>query len=344
MRIQTLVAGVCAAALLPTAAFAQQTCEQRQNNRVAGTIAGAGLGALAGSAVAGRGDRTEGAVIGGVAGALLGNQLTKGQADCTRAYGYYDNNGAWHANAVAGNTAAAGYFDRNGVWVEGAPRGHYDRDGRWVQASQDASAAGYHDARGLWVPASASGYYTNDGRWVAAAAPGYYDRSGRWVAGAAIGRYNADGQWIAGQASGRRDAAGVWVADPQPGYYDNGRWVRGEAIGYYDARGRWISTDGRHPQRADYSGSRGVRSIDERQADLAQRIDRAMETGRLTPAEGQQAMRTLASIKRDERSLRNRQGVLGPRAQVTINARLDRLDSSIREDVRDHRNGRYSSR
>ena len=142
MRIQNLVAGVCAAALLPTAALAQQTCEQRQANRVAGTVVGAGVGAIAGSAVAGRGDRNEGAVIGGIAGAILGNQLAKGsKGDCARAYGYYDNNGAWHANAVARNNAS-GYFDRNGNWVEGAPRGHYDRNGVWVEAISDASAAG----------------------------------------------------------------------------------------------------------------------------------------------------------------------------------------------------------
>src|SRR5213592_383512 len=138
MRIQTLVAGVCAAALLPTVALAQQTCEQRQSNRVAGTVVGAGVGALAGSAVAGHGDRTEGAVIGGLAGALLGNQISKGsRADCAHAYGYYDNNGAWHANAVARNSAA-GYFDRTGTWVEGAPRGYYGNDGRWVDAASDA--------------------------------------------------------------------------------------------------------------------------------------------------------------------------------------------------------------
>jgi len=348
MRISTLAAGVCAAALIPTAAFAQQTCEQRQNNRVASTAAGAGIGALAGSAVAGRGDRTEGAVIGGIAGALLGNQLGKGKSDCTRAYGYYDDNGAWHANAVA-RESAAGYFDRNGAWVDGAPRGHYDRDGRWVQASTDASAAGYYDTRGLWVPASASGYYTNDGRWVAAAAPGYYDRSGRWVAGPSTGRYSADGQWIAGQASGRRDANGVWVADPQPGYYENGRWIRGEAVGYYDARGRWVSTDTRQSPRAEYQSSDRRRSVDERQADLAQRIDRSMDNGRLSRREGQQAMRRLNDIEREERSLLNRRGLLGPSAQATIHARLDTLSASIREDVRDRsdaddRGPRYGSR
>ncbi len=342
MRIRTLAAGVCAVALIPTAALAQQTCEQRQNNRVAGTIVGAGLGALAGSAVAGRGDRNEGAVIGGLAGALVGNQVSKGQPDCRRAYGFYDNNGAWHANAVARNDAA-GYFDRNGNWVDGAPRGHYGRDGRWVQTATDASAAGYYDRDNRWVPASAGGYYTNDGRWVAAAAPGHYDRSGRWIAGPTTGGYNSDGVWMAGQASGRRDANGVWVADPQPGYYQNGRWVRGEAMGYYDARGRWISTG---LQRADYPRGQHAQSIDERQAELGARIRRGLRDGSLSRSEGMQAQRTLASIEREERSLMNRQGKLGPRGRETINARLDTLSASIRDDRQDRggRRDRYGSR
>jgi hypothetical protein len=338
MRISTLVAGVCAAALLPTVALAQQTCEQRQNNRIAGTVVGAGVGALAGSAIAGRGDRTEGSVIGGIAGAILGNQLSKGSPDCNRAYGYYDNNGAWHASQTARNNAT-GYFDRNGNWVDGAPRGYYANDGRWVTADVDASAAGYYDARGLWVPASASGYYTNDNRWVSAAAPGYYDRSGRWIAGSTVGHYDSDGRWITGQGMGRQNANGVWVADPQPGYYDNGRWIRGEARGYYDARGRWVSTDARMQQTN--TPDRNYRTIDERQADLSRRIARATENGRMTRREGQQARRTLAQIEREERSLLNRQGQLGPRGRATISARLDRLEASIREDVR---NDRYGSR
>jgi hypothetical protein len=349
MRISTLVAGVCAAALIPAAAFAQQTCDQRQSNRIAGTVVGAGIGAVAGSVVAGRGDRTEGALIGGVAGALIGNQVAKCKPDCTRAYGFYDNSGAWHANAVARDDAS-GYFDRNGAWVEGAPRGHYDRDGRWMQVDTDPSAAGYHDARGLWVPASADGYYTNDGRWVAAAAPGYYDRSGRWIVGPATGRYDVNGRWIAGQEGGRRDVNGVWVSDPQPGYYDNGRWIRGEVVGYYDARGRWIPTEARQ-QQAAYPAPQNAQSVDEREASLAERVRRGMDSGRLSRAEGAQAMRTLASIEREERSLRTRRGVLGPRGQAIIHARLDRLSASIREDVRDgarserdDRSQRYGSR
>ncbi len=333
MRIQTLVAGVCAAALIPTVVLAQQTCEQRQSNRVAGTLAGAGIGALAGSAVAGHGNRNEGAVIGGLTGALIGNQVAKGQPDCARAYGFYDNQGGWHANTVA-KVDAAGYFDRNGDWVDGAPRGYYASDGRWVQANTDASTSGYY-ANNLWVPASAGGYYAQDGRWVAAAS-GYYDRSGHWVAGPATGRYNADGRWMAGQASGRRDANGAWIADPQPGYYDNGRWVRGETVGYYDARGRWISTDAR-PQRADYPRGRDAGSIDERQTELAQRISRGAETGRLSRSEVNQARRTLASIERQEASLRTRQGYLGPRGQAIIMTRLNGLSESIRVDVSDNR-------
>ncbi len=150
MRVRSLVAGACAAALIPTAALAQQTCQERAANRVAGTVVGAGVGALAGSAVAGRGDRNEGAVIGGIAGAIIGNQLAKGgKGDCARAYGYYDNEGDWHASSVA-RTRAVGYYDRNGNWVVGAPAG------RW-------------DSRGYYVPAAqAGGYYGGDGRWIGA--------------------------------------------------------------------------------------------------------------------------------------------------------------------------------
>nr|QQZ51699.1 hypothetical protein JKL49_12535 [Phenylobacterium glaciei] len=43
MRKTLLAAGIAAAALLPTFALAQQTCEQSNNNRIAGTVIGAGL-------------------------------------------------------------------------------------------------------------------------------------------------------------------------------------------------------------------------------------------------------------------------------------------------------------
>ena len=136
MSKNLLLAAVAAAALIPSFASAQQTCEQQRTSRTVGTVAGAGLGALAGGVIAGRDDRTKGAVIGGIAGAILGNQISKSGADCAHAYGYYDNNGMWHANDVA-RADARGYFDRNGVWVDGTPNGYYDANGRWVTAATD---------------------------------------------------------------------------------------------------------------------------------------------------------------------------------------------------------------
>ena len=62
------------------------TCERaRSNDRLAGTVVGAGVGALAGSAIAGNSSNTEGAVVGGVAGAIIGNQLAKG-SPCPAGY------------------------------------------------------------------------------------------------------------------------------------------------------------------------------------------------------------------------------------------------------------------
>jgi hypothetical protein len=141
MRARLLAVGLAVATLIPTLASAQQTCEQRRANRVAGTIVGAGLGAIVGSAVAGRGDRNEGAVIGGVGGGILGNQVAKGSGDCVHAYGYYDNDGRWHSNAVS-REDARGYYDRNGNWVDGAPNGRWDNNGRWV--ASDAYGYGYN--------------------------------------------------------------------------------------------------------------------------------------------------------------------------------------------------------
>ena len=134
MRKHLLAAGIAAAVLYPSMAFAQTTtCEQQQSNRVVGTVAGAGIGAIIGSAVAGHGNRTTGAIIGAVGGGVVGNQLTRGGADCSHAYGYYDNQSRWHATNVE-RSAATGYYDRDGVWVEGPPNGYYDGDGRWMAA------------------------------------------------------------------------------------------------------------------------------------------------------------------------------------------------------------------
>lgn len=318
MKLYQLAAGLTAAALMPTFAVAQTTCEQRSSNRVAGTVAGAGIGALLGSAIAGHGDKTTGALVGGVGGAIAGNQLAKGQADCAHAYGYYDNAGAWHVSNVSRSTAR-GYYDRQGQWVDGAPNGYYSRDGRWLRANTDEAAAGYTDRHGHWIPASASGYYETDGRWVAGSAGGHYDRSGRWVATPATGRYDASGRWIPGSPAR--------VAEVQPGYYEQGRWHAEQVTGYYDSQGRWI----RGESDADQGRVNAPSDIAGRSAWLDERIHHGLDDGTLSRREGGQALRRLAGINRDARSLQSRDGDLRPRDQQVIMARLDTLTAEVRE-------------
>ncbi|THD78218.1 MAG: glycine zipper 2TM domain-containing protein [Phenylobacterium sp.] len=184
MRKHLLVVGIAAAALIPSFAMAQQqTCEQQHQNRVAGTVVGAGLGALLGGAIAGSHDRTAGVVVGGVGGAIAGNQLSKSNADCAHAYGYYDHDGAWHATTVE-HGMAAGYYNRDGGWVQGSPNGYYDANGHWMTANTAASAS--------------NGYYDNDHRWVPFAAAGYYDSQGHWYeTAAAADRYRTNTAFVA---------------------------------------------------------------------------------------------------------------------------------------------------
>jgi hypothetical protein len=120
MSRNLVLAGFALAVIVPSAAAAQETCQQRADNRVAGTAIGAVAGALLGSAVAGHHEKGTGAVIGGLAGAVVGNQVAKGPRDCQHAYGWYDNGNRWHANSVDAG-AAYGYYDRRGEWVDGRP-------------------------------------------------------------------------------------------------------------------------------------------------------------------------------------------------------------------------------
>jgi hypothetical protein len=98
MRTLLTTGAIGAAALALTACATDSyggqyasACERdQQTKEAAGTAVGAGIGALAGSGIAGRGDRTEGAVIGGIAGAVVGNQLSKSRGECDV---YYDGSG-----------------------------------------------------------------------------------------------------------------------------------------------------------------------------------------------------------------------------------------------------------
>jgi hypothetical protein len=164
MRIHHIAAVIAVAAVFPMAASAQTSCERQQANRIAGTVAGAGIGAVVGSNVAGHGAKSEGGVLGAIAGGIIGNQLAKPKTECAHAYGYYDDQGAWHVNAVDRNVAN-GYYDRDGRWMSGAPNGYYDVNGSWRTGGD-----GYYDNDGRWVPPRVNGYYDANDRWIAVSA------------------------------------------------------------------------------------------------------------------------------------------------------------------------------
>jgi hypothetical protein len=73
-----LLASALALAGAPSISAAQTRCEaQAHDNKVAGTVIGGVLGALAGNALSRGGGRTGGTIIGGVAGAAIGNNLSR---------------------------------------------------------------------------------------------------------------------------------------------------------------------------------------------------------------------------------------------------------------------------
>lgn len=54
----------------------------RRDNGTTGLIIGAGVGALAGHELAGRGDKTLGVILGAAAGGLLGREIDRGGLKC----------------------------------------------------------------------------------------------------------------------------------------------------------------------------------------------------------------------------------------------------------------------
>ena len=54
----------------------------RRDTGTTGLVIGAGVGALAGHELAGRGDRTLGAILGGALGAVIGREIDRGSLSC----------------------------------------------------------------------------------------------------------------------------------------------------------------------------------------------------------------------------------------------------------------------
>lgn len=94
MKKEFAIIALSAAALAAPSLVAAQdyynrdtACQQTVNNRAtAGGLIGAGVGAAAGSSIAGRGQKNEGAVLGAVVGAVVGSQIGKKNVACDDAY------------------------------------------------------------------------------------------------------------------------------------------------------------------------------------------------------------------------------------------------------------------
>lgn len=96
-----------------------------------GAVIGALAGAVIGSQVSGRGQRSEGSAVGALAGAVLGSQIGRSSAknseECLR-YGYYDNRQDYRMYGQA-YYYRDGFYDQRGQWHR------YDRryDRRYYQ-------------------------------------------------------------------------------------------------------------------------------------------------------------------------------------------------------------------
>ena len=85
-------------------------CERdyAENQRYA-TASGAALGAIAGAAIAGEGNREQGAAIGALVGGLAGNQLSERDDPCGYGFGGYNRDGRYGYERVP-RRGSYGYY------------------------------------------------------------------------------------------------------------------------------------------------------------------------------------------------------------------------------------------
>jgi len=132
-----LLASALALAAMPSISAAQTRCEaQAHDNKVAGTVVGGVLGALAGNALSRGGGRTGGTIIGGVAGAAIGNNLAR--THCPDGYAEVNDPDyvppPTYGPDVAPPPAA---YDSGTFWRQ-APQGIHERID-WMQSRIDHS-------------------------------------------------------------------------------------------------------------------------------------------------------------------------------------------------------------
>jgi hypothetical protein len=126
------ITGAAIAALavgaIATPSFAQDPCHQhKRSNGTAGAVLGGIAGAVIGSNIPHHhGARTGGAIIGGVAGAAIGNSIGRSSTHCD-GYTYY--NGRYYYNQPS-TSYYNGYYDGrygyNGYYSRPYYNGYYD--------------------------------------------------------------------------------------------------------------------------------------------------------------------------------------------------------------------------
>jgi hypothetical protein len=137
LALAAAAASVFTSFSVPTVASAEawrdNPCRQERHDAGRnGTIAGGILGAIIGSQVAGRGNRTAGAVIGGGVGAVAGHQIGAHTVQCNEyPAGYRYHRGCrWMTDTYRGRaTSYEVCRDRDGYWRpyrDLHDRGRYD--------------------------------------------------------------------------------------------------------------------------------------------------------------------------------------------------------------------------
>ena len=119
-----VIGAVATVSALPSTASAQQyyNCD-RSGSTVGGAVVGGIAGALLGSGIAARGHRSDGAALGGVLGAATGAAVGNSSSGCAPAQynnGYYNNGYAAPAPAPAYDNRGRPYYD-NTYYGEAAP-------------------------------------------------------------------------------------------------------------------------------------------------------------------------------------------------------------------------------
>ena len=145
----------------------QDRCRTLGQGRTgSGALIGAGIGAVAGSQVAARGNRTEGSIIGGVLGAIVGAQVGRSSNDQCRSNNgypgsysqaptYYSSNDRYDDRAYSSNRYDdRGYRDDYRRDDRRDSRRDSRRDDRRYESGYEVSADGhyYFDPRRGWLP------------------------------------------------------------------------------------------------------------------------------------------------------------------------------------------------